>query len=139
MLALGSRLSIEEVKNYFKEVINANQSTITIIIDGLDECSDFNRLLRYLNLLFDEVTGTGTLRMVLSSRMQVNPPRNFPSQREVIISPDRNSKYIEEYIHSQIFEREERYHGGRLLDGEYQELELEQQLCKVLTTRAQGM
>lgn len=139
MRALSSRLSIEEVKSYFQEVINANQSTITIVIDGLDECSNFNKLLRYLNLFFDEVTGTGTLRMVLSSRMQVNPPRNFPSQREVIISADRNAKYIEKYIHSQIFEREEQHHGELLLNGEYQELELEQQLCKILTTRAQGM
>src|ERR1700694_3134674 len=52
MNSLTRRLSIEEVKEYFKEVINVNQSTITIIIDGLDECSNFNKLLRYLNLLF---------------------------------------------------------------------------------------
>ena len=137
MGALKSRLSIEEVRDYFKEVINANQSTITIVIDGLDECSDFNRLLRYLNLLFDEVAGTGSLRMVLSSRMQVNPPKNFPSQREITLSPESNAKYVEKYIRSQIFEREERFHGERLLNGEHQELEL--QLCKVLSARSQGM
>lgn len=137
MRALTSRLSIEDIRQYFKEVINANQSTITIIVDGLDECSNFNKLLRYLNLLFDEVTGTGILKMVLSSRMQVNPPRNFPSQKEVIITPDRNTKDIEEFIRAQIYDREKHNYGERLLNGHYQELE--QHLFKLLTTKAQGM
>jgi hypothetical protein len=139
MRNLSSRLSIEEVKKYLKEVINANYSTITIIVDGLDECSNFNRLLRYLNSLFDECAGTGTLKMVLSSRMHVNPPRNFPSQKEVVVAPDRNAKDIEEYIRSQTFDREKYYHGERLLGGAFLNLEFEEKLFKILTAQAQGM
>lgn len=137
--SLISKPSMIEVKKYFEELLRANQSTTTIVIDGLDECSNFNKLLLYLKaLFFEEETGIFTLKMVLSSRMLVYPPHNFPSQKEVIVLPDRNSKDIEEYIHSQIFDRENHKHGERLLNGDDQGRELEQELFKVLTGRAQG-
>ena len=117
-------------------MINLNQLAITILIDGIHECTDFCKLLLYLRRLFD-VTGKGTLKVVLSSRMHVLPPPNFPSQREVIISPNRNSDDIKEYIQVQVFGREQHDNGHRLLRGCNEELE--QRVVDTLVARAKGM
>lgn len=106
---------------------------VILIIDGIDECNDFSKLLLQLKQLFAEAP---SLKVVLASRMQVLPPPNFPSQKEVVITAQNNAEDIKNYVRFQVFERE-----IHLLNDARPEIraELEKALEDALNANAQGM
>jgi hypothetical protein len=112
---------------------------VTIVIDGLNECNDFDKLLFHFKQIFDDDSSNGSLKLVLSSRMNVQPSRNFPSQKEIVILPENNADDIRAYIECQVLNREEYNHGKRLLDGSEEGKLLEDKLCSALTSKAEGM
>ena len=115
------------------DLADRNQRT-TIIIDALDECVDYSKLLSLLKKTFEKMT-TGTLRFFLSSRPNVTLLPKFPSWEKLELDNQREltSHDMEKYIHTQVMDAE----GRRLLDGRAPQLE--DKLIKTLTIRAQGM
>ena len=115
------------------DLADRNQRT-TVIIDALDECVDYSKLLSLLKKASDDMT-TGTLKFFFSSRPNVTLLPTFPSWGKLELDAEREltSYDMEKYIHTQVTNPE----GRRLLDGRAPELE--EKLIKTLTFRAQGM
>jgi hypothetical protein len=139
---LDAKFSINETTRLLRDIVSQDRPhpyTVTIVIDGLDECNDFVELLFHFKQIFDDDSGTGSLKMVLSSRMNVQPSRNFPSQKEVVILPENNTDDIKEYIDCQLSHREKYHYGKRLLDGSEAGRKLEERLRNELASQAEGM
>jgi hypothetical protein len=99
--------------------------------DALDETDDSNELPLQLKNVSDRVNGK--LRLLVSSRMQVDVPRAFPHSLDVKIILAESSSGMAEYIRSEVTNRKtRRLHNGR-------EPALEQRLIEFLTLRAEGM
>ncbi|TAQ91338.1 hypothetical protein B7494_g305 [Chlorociboria aeruginascens] len=139
---LDAKFSIKETTDLLRQIVSREHHhpyTITIIIDGLNECNDFNKLLFYFKKIFDDDSGNGSLKLVLSSRMNVQPSPNFPSRKEIVISPENNADDIKAYIDCQVSHREKYNHGKRLLDGSKEGRLLEEKLYLALSSKAEGM
>jgi hypothetical protein len=139
---LDAKFSIKETTKLLREIVSRERHhpyTVTIVIDGLNECNDFDKLLFHFKQIFDDDSSNGSLKLVLSSRMNVQPSRNFPSQKEIVILPENNADDIRAYIECQVLNREKYNHGKRLLDGSEEGKLLEDKLCSALTSKAEGM
>lgn len=130
---LDVKFSLKETTKLLGQIAGDNSIMVTLIIDGLDECNDFSKLLLQLKQLFAEAP---SLKIVLASRMQVLRPPNFPSQKEVVITSQTNAEDIKNYVHSQVFERD-----IRLLNDAKPEVreKFEKTLEDSLNVHAQGM
>ncbi|PQE06277.1 ankyrin repeat protein [Rutstroemia sp. NJR-2017a BBW] len=112
----------------------ARHQRTTIIIDALDECDDYSKLLFLLKKASNDMP-SGSFKFFFSSRPNVALLLDFPSWEKLELDAEREltSEDINAYIRTQVIETE----GRRLLDGRNPELEVK--LVKTLTCRAQGM
>lgn len=117
----------------------------TIVVDALDECEDYGRLLRLLKKVSE---GThGAIKFFFSSRMNVKLFKDFPSWEKLELDSEKGLTRddINTYIRTQVKDREKMDLGPRLLDerksmlGESLIEALEDRLIETLTRRAQGM
>ena len=106
---------------------------ITIILDALDECQDYSKLLFLLKNAYHN--SSGKFKFVFASRLNVNLLSDFPSwaKLELDAKKDLTSEDMEAYIRTQVMNPE----GRRLLDGNNSDME--EKLVETLTFRAQGM
>ena len=117
----------------------------TIVVDALDECEDYGRLLRLLKKVSN---GTrGAIKFFFSSRTNVKLLKDFPSWEKLELDSEKGltKDDINTYIRTQVKDREKMDLGPRLLDegrsmlGESLVEALEDRLIETLTRRAQGM
>lgn len=118
------------------KLIPPHQRT-TIIIDALDECENYSRLLLWLKAASND--SLGALKFFFSSRTNVKLLNDFPSWEKVELDSKKELTVedMKVYIRTQVQDRETMGIGRRLLGGEYPELE--ERLIETLTYRAQGM
>ena len=124
-----ANLSLEESAKIVGELISSRLQTI-IIVDALDECSQPYPLLRALQQVIEG--STGSVRLFVSSRMNVEVFNVFDHVSRIDIQVQDTSADVSKYVR-----REVKEHKQRLLRG--REPELEDRLITTLTTRAQGM
>jgi hypothetical protein len=112
----------------------ARHQRTTIIIDALDECKDYSKLLFLLQRVSNDIS-SGSFKFFFSSRPNVNLLPDFPSWEKLELDAEREltSEDMEAYIRTQVMNTE----GRHLLDGK--DPELEEKLVETLTYRAQGM
>jgi len=117
----------------------------TIVVDALDECEDYGRLLLLLKKVSE---GTrGAIKFFFSSRTNVRLFKDFPSWEKLELDSEEGltTDDINTYIRTQVKDREKMDLGPRLLDerksilGESLIEALEDKLIETLTRRAQGM
>jgi hypothetical protein len=99
---------------------------ITIVIDALDECVNFNKLLEILQQLF---ASKDKVRIFFSSRFDVDVQRHFSDIQKIVIE-QQNGPDILKYIDTEIVERRV---GSGLTDEQAVELK------SILMRRHEGM
>ncbi|TVY15851.1 E3 ubiquitin-protein ligase MIB1 [Lachnellula arida] len=82
-------------------VAKEDRPRITIVIDALDECVNFNKLLEILHQVF---ASTDRVRIFFSSRFDVDVNRHFPDAQKVVIE-QQNGPDILKYVDTEISER----------------------------------
>ncbi|TVY39500.1 putative ankyrin repeat protein [Lachnellula occidentalis] len=82
-------------------VAKEDRPRITIIIDALDECVNFNKLLEILRQV---CFSTDSVRIFFSSRFDVDVHRHFPNAQKIVIE-QQNGPDILKYIDTEISER----------------------------------
>jgi len=102
----------------------------TIIIDALDECTAPSEVLDALQSVCTK--SPSSVKVFLSSRMNVEIPFHFPDCERIQIDEGKNSGDIESYIQGEVWGQKRRLLDARRPD-------LEERLIQILTTRAQGM
>lgn len=129
-------LTIDECSDLLAGLVDLYQQT-TIVIDALDECTDYTRLL--LHLKKAAAASQSPLKFFLSSRQNVRVFDVLPRGKKVELDAQRDltTEDMRNYISTQVREIESFNLGTRLLDGRYPELE--DRLVEVLKGRAQGM
>ena len=112
----------------------AQYQRTTVVIDALDECEDYSRLLFLLKKVFADTPST-KLKFFFSRRPSVNMLLGFPSWEKLELDLNRGltKDDMNVYISTQVVERE----GHRLLNGK--DPDLEKKLIDTLSYRAQGM
>ena len=113
---------IELIKTIQKDI-----PKVTIIIDALDECSDWWMMIASLA---ETMQGTNQTHLFLTSRMQVEVGELI--QDYVLMGPESNVQDVEDYIRTQILNGDR-----RLLKGRHPELEA--RLIDVLSQRSESM
>lgn len=101
----------------------------TIIIDALDECSDFYDLLSYLEELASACQGK--VKFLLSSRMNVPVQQAFPESARMEVGLD-SKEDIDFFINTEMKRNKRRLAQCNALD-------LQDQMTDTLSQRAQGM
>lgn len=131
--------STEECTEILQLIIR-NLPRATIMIDGLDECEDFDKLLyrlRAIQLACGQTNATTATRLkfVFASRMNVEVLAHFDKAECTLVDVGSTSNMndIEHYVRCEVEQPETR----RILDGKFPELE--QRLADILSTKAQGM
>ncbi|KAJ5721536.1 uncharacterized protein N7483_009470 [Penicillium malachiteum] len=124
----GRELLADDCIKLLNQLIASNNHT-TIIIDALDECSDFDELLSNLEEIM--VAGQGRVRFLLSSRMHVPVQDVFPDNVRIEVGLD-NKDDIELFIKTKIEQNQRR------LD-QCKSSALKHRIIKTLSDRAQGM
>jgi len=129
-------LTIDECSDLLVGLVDLYQQT-TIVIDALDECTDYTRLLLHLKKV--AAASQSPIKLFLSSRQNVRVFDLFLKWKKVELDAhkDLTTEDMRNYISSQVREIELLNLGTRLLDGKYPELE--DRLVEVLKGRAQGM
>ena len=122
-------LSLGECSELLTELTSC-YSNLTIIVDALDECEKPYELLRALKRVGD--SSTSQTKLFVSSRLNVNVASVMIFHRKIDIQSQSASKDMENFLHTEVKQRDR-----RLLKGRYPELE--DRLIKVLRDRAQGM
>ncbi len=110
--------------------LSASWPRNTVIIDALDECTAPSEVLDALQDLCAK--STSSVKIFLSSRMNVEIPFHFPDCERIQIDEGRNSGDIESYVQGEVWGQKRRLLDARRPD-------LEERLVQILTTRAQGM
>ena len=100
-----------------------------IIIDALDECSNFDELLSYLHEIMSACQGK--VKLLLSSRMNVSVQEILPQSTRIDVGLD-SKEDIEFFIKTNVTQNQRRLAQCKALD-------LEDRLVKTLSDRAQGM
>ena len=124
----GSRLSLEECKDLMITLMGFRGDVI-IVMDGLDECSQPNHLLRALQEIWEKYP---RLKLFLTSRLDVDVGDVFPNIITVRSDFGKTSEDIQEYIRKEL-QRPERRNPKVITD------ELAERMVTILTQRAQGM
>ncbi|KAJ5634581.1 hypothetical protein N7528_002423 [Penicillium herquei] len=124
----GRGLLTDDCIELLTQLIVTNHHT-TIIIDALDECSDFDELLSNLEEIM--VASQGKVKFLLSSRMHVPVQETFPGNARIEVGLD-NKDDIEYFIKTKIEQNQRR------LD-QCKSAELKDRIIKTLSDRAQGI
>ncbi|TVY81859.1 Ankyrin-3 [Lachnellula suecica] len=103
-----------------------SRSRITIVIDALDECVNFSKLLEVLHKVFNS---KDAVRIFFSSRFEVEVTNYFP-KAETIVIKEQNGPDIVNYIDTKVAERRV---GSGLTDAQAAELR------SILINRHEGM
>ncbi|KAL8792738.1 MAG: hypothetical protein Q9195_004625 [Heterodermia aff. obscurata] len=127
------KLSVEDCTRLITELTKDNPATI--IIDALDECDEDTRheLLEALEMLVGE--STELVRVLVSSRDDVDITLRLDSCKNVSISADCNARDIERFVVSEV----DRLISKKLLLDGHINKRLRDKLINTLTSRAQGM
>ncbi|KAJ5724453.1 hypothetical protein N7493_006181 [Penicillium malachiteum] len=124
----GRGLLADDCIELLTQLIATNHHT-TIIIDALDECSDFEELLSNLEEIM--VASQGKVKFLLSSRMHVPVQETFPANARIEVGLD-NKDDIEYFIKTRIEQNQRRLEQCK-------SAELKDRIMKALSDRAQGM
>ena len=122
-------LAVIDSVNLIKEVIAGDNKT-TMILDALDECSDFSIVIKNLEAICQ--SKPGSVNVLLSSRESGRIAGQMAKVHAHGLSTAKNSTDISAYVDNEFLVR-----GHLLLDGE--EIDLSNQLKDMLKSRAQGM
>lgn len=128
-IAGGGELCLEECLDLLIE-LSCAWSEVIIILDALDECSDPSTVLAGLTEIYSK--SESTVKLFLSSRMDVDVPCHFPNCHKIQIDAGKSSYDVEIFIRGEVNGQKR-----RLLDGKRPDLE--DRLIGILTARAQGM
>lgn len=124
----GRELLANDCVKMITQLVKDNHDT-TIIIDALDECSDFYELLSHLEDILSSCEGK--VKFLLSSRMNVPLKQTFPES--IMIDVSLGSKEDIDFF----IKNEMKRNKGRL--AQCKALDLEDQMIEILSNRAQGM
>ena len=125
----GGELTFEECKQLMIEMSGC-WTRSTLIIDALDECST---PLEVLDGLRDVCAQSSSkLKILASSRMNVEVPHYFPDCERLRIEEGQESGDLESYVRGEVLHAKR-----RLLDGKRPDLE--ERLMQILISRAHGM
>ncbi|CAG8946888.1 unnamed protein product [Penicillium salamii] len=124
----GRELLANDCVQLLTQLIASNHHT-AIIIDALDECSDFDELLFHLEKIMS--ASQGKVKFLLSSRMHVPVHEIFPANARIEVGLD-NKDDIETFIKTKIEQNNRRLEQCKSSD-------LKDQMIKTLSDRAQGM
>jgi len=130
-------LSLEECLELLAGLIALYQQT-TIVVDVLDECECYDRLLYSLMKTASKSTPKA-IKFFFPSRTNVTLPEGFPTWEKLELDTQKSltEEDMKRYIQTEVKNRETLALGSRLLGGKHPALE--DQLVEVLTRRAQGM
>ncbi|MCJ1263941.1 hypothetical protein MMC22_003812 [Lobaria immixta] len=123
-------LGLKESKELIKELIQDGYSSITIIIDGLDECNSQKRgdIFRYLVELL-RLPGT-VVKIFICSRNEPDIFESFGDLNSLCIDASNNTEDIRRFVEQEV---ETRLLGGKADDG------LKEMVKKKLCEKAQGI
>ncbi|KAJ5764963.1 hypothetical protein N7520_004522 [Penicillium odoratum] len=124
----GRELLTDDCIKLLTQLIASNYHT-TIIIDALDECSDFDELLSNLEKIMSACQGK--VKFLLSSRMHVPVHEIFPANARIEVGLD-NKDDIELFIKTKIEQNQRRLEQCK-------SAELKARMIKTLSDRAQGI
>ncbi|KAK1749672.1 hypothetical protein QBC47DRAFT_130878 [Echria macrotheca] len=132
------RLTAEDCCQLIGEELAPQFLKITIIIDALDECEDYDVLLSSLSIIYQRSPDSCSIKILLSSRNGVELPATFPPWHRRDLDSEQNLTRddLERLIQTEVEGCDELNLGKRLLDGKYPELE--NRLVEALKERAQG-
>lgn len=132
----NSELSLDECRHLLVGLVALYQQT-TVVVDALDECEDYTRLL--LNLKMVSKSAPKAIKFFFSGRTNVKLPEDFPTWEKLELDSQKSLTVedMKTYVQTQVKDRETLCFGFRLLGGKYPALE--DQLIEILTRRAQGM
>ena len=124
----GRELRADDCVKLLTELMMSDRHT-RIIIDALDECSNFDELLSYLHEIMSACQGK--VKLLLSSRMNVSVQEILPQSTRIDVGLD-SKEDIEFFIKTNVTRNQRRLAQCKALD-------LEDRLVKTLSDRAQGM
>lgn len=125
----GARLSEAEQLEILQAIFASGRET-RVIIDALDECNEWQKLLKALQSA--AASHTGDLKLFITSREDVDVQAYFPHSTKKMLIAELSSDDMEQFVSQEIFSRED-----RLLQGKYPNLEA--RLVKALLKQARGM
>ncbi|KAL4778818.1 ankyrin repeat-containing domain protein [Aspergillus varians] len=125
----GRELLTDDCIELLTQLIISHHHTTTIIVDALDECSDFNELLSHLEAI--KAACQEKVKFLLSSRMNVPVQQTFPESARVEVGLDSKDD-IDFFITTEVQRNRPRLAQCEALD-------FEEQMIKTLSHRAQGM
>jgi ankyrin repeat domain-containing protein 50 len=130
-------LSLDECRELLASLIALYQQT-TVVVDALDECEYYDRLLRSLMKMALKRTPKA-IKFFFSSRTNVTLPEGFPTWEKLELDSQKSltGEDMKRYIQTEVKDRETLAFGSRLLGGKHPALE--DRLVEVLARRAQGM
>ncbi|THV48684.1 hypothetical protein BGAL_0233g00010 [Botrytis galanthina] len=108
-------------------------SKVVIVIDALDECVDFSKLLATLRKL--QVKQLDGIKFAFSSRLNVDVDKVFTASEGVILTTEDTLKDMSEYIENEVRFKEEDID----CNDEETKQELMDQIVRVLSNFAGGM
>ncbi|KIX03632.1 uncharacterized protein Z518_07185 [Rhinocladiella mackenziei CBS 650.93] len=126
-----ANLSDQEIEELLKDIFAGGEDT-RIVIDALDECADWKKLLRILRDAGK--SHPRKLKIFCTSRFGVQVETYFEGCTTKFLTSELTENDMRQFVHSEIFFREE---PDRLLEGKHQDLE--ERLESVLLRRAGGM
>jgi hypothetical protein len=123
-------------ENLLADLMSPYERTV-IVIDALDECDDYTKLLLRLQTV-SEKRPAGSVKFFFSSRANVELTE-FPSRVKIELDSQKEltAEDLETYIRTQVKERKAMRVGRPLLGGKRPDLE--DRLIYTLILRAQGM
>ncbi|KIX06079.1 uncharacterized protein Z518_04053 [Rhinocladiella mackenziei CBS 650.93] len=107
---LGSNRSLQELKS-----LCTNYRT-TLVVDGLDQCEDWNELLKALKDLTCGKTSTKLLVTSNERLWEVRGKRTFKECLEMQVNKDRNLQAIKHFCYCQIAKNSESLNNGECKD-----------------------
>jgi hypothetical protein len=131
-------LTLRECKQILPRLLGASSCTTSLLIDALDECEKPQQLLselREIGGFLQKITaGSGTVRVFLSSRDDVDVSRTFPSCDSVNITPasvtDDFAYFVSRFVEIQCAR------GHEL--GDEDNAAMRERLIQSVTSRGQG-
>ncbi|KAJ5520473.1 Velvet factor [Penicillium fimorum] len=134
--ALGP-LRLDESKNLILKLLEQyKDTTITIVIDALDECNETSRGSLVDALEFLRKASPCLLKIFISSRKNPDIAYKLDSHQKLCLSPDRNSNDIHIFVQSEVKRLIE---NGSLLRFSTRKEELRDKIIHELSYDAKGM
>ncbi|KAJ4351397.1 uncharacterized protein N0V89_006739 [Didymosphaeria variabile] len=121
---------LDDITSLLRDVFKEESKVTYIIIDGIDECSDRTVLLKVLRGLWEQTSNTSSIRVLLSSRPEVDIMRAFMNRPRFEILPEHVQQPLQVHVRIEIARIPKL---GHLSDRDRQSLE------KSLVARADGM